>query len=413
MTVDLAALPSPGDKRLAVRVTKDALRHLRSGHPWVFDGSITSTSHAAESGDLAVVFDDDRKFAAIGLWDPGSPMRIKVLHSGKPRTIDGEFWRERLAAARERRRPLLDRADTDAYRLVHGENDGLPGVVVDIYAGVGVMKIYTDAWIPHLGDLIPAVVDELAPGSLIVRFARSVQQRPDLGLVEGALVHGDPFEEPVMFRENGLHFEAHPTTGQKTGHFLDQRDNRERVRQLAAGCRVLDVFSCTGGFSVHAAAGGAREVHSVDLSSAAVDAALRNMQHNADLSEVAACRHEGHHGDAFEVMRGMADRGESFDLVIIDPPSFAQRQASVDGALAAYARLTRLGLALTETGGTFVQASCSSRVEADLFFDTVRRTAAEEQVVLDEFERTFHPLDHPIGFAEGAYLKALYATVRR
>lgn len=413
MTVDLAALPSPGERRLAVRITKDALRHLRSGHPWVYDGSVTSVSHDGTPGDLAVVFDDDRRFAGIGLWDPASPMRIKILHAGSPRTIDDGFWRDRLVAAREHRRPLLERADTDAYRLVHGENDGLPGVVVDLYAGVGVMKIYTEAWIPHLAALIPAVVDELSPDSLIVRFARSVQQRPDLGLVEGALVHGVPFAEPVLFTENGLRLEAHPTTGQKTGHFLDQRDNRARVRALADGRRVLDVFSCTGGFSVHAAAGGAREVHSVDLAEEALATAERNMGHNAGLPAVAACRHHIHHGDAFEVMRGLAERGERFGLVVIDPPSFAQRQANVDGARVAYARLTRAGLALTETGGVFVQASCSSRVDAASFFATVRAAAADGDTVLDERERTDHPLDHPVGFPEGAYLKALFATVRR
>ena len=411
--VDLAALPSPGAKRIAVRVTKDAHRHLRRGHPWVFDRSITSTSHEGAPGDLAVVFDDKRDFAAIGLWDPGSPMRIKVLHAGSPLTIDDAFFADRVTAARDRRQPLLDRSDIDAYRLVHGENDGLPGVVVDLYAGVGVVKIYTEAWIPHLRSLVAAIVEAVAPLSLIIRFARSVPDGPDLGLVEGALAHGEPFAEPVMFTENGLRFEAHPTTGQKTGHFLDQRDNRARVRELAAGRRVLDVFSCTGGFSVHAAAGGATEVHSVDLSAPAVEAARRNMSHNADLPEVAACRHVGHHGDAFEVLLGMAERGERFDLVIIDPPSFAQRQASVDRALAAYARLTRLGLAVTSDGGVYVQASCSSRVDADTFFGTVRDTAAVEGTVLDEFERTAHAIDHPIGFAEGAYLKALYATVRR
>ncbi|MEM7142965.1 MAG: class I SAM-dependent methyltransferase, partial [Actinomycetota bacterium] len=319
MTVDIAALPSPGEKRLAVRVTKDARRHLRAGHPWVYDRSITSTSHDAEPGDLAVVFDHDRKFAAIGLWDPSSPIQVKVLHEGSSMTIDDAFWHARVAAAVELRRPLLENPATNAYRILHGENDGLPGVVFDLYAGIGVLKIYTEAWIPHLRPLLAAIVDEIGPTSVIVRFARSVAQRPDLGLVEGALVRGDAFDEPVMFRENGLRFEAHPTTGQKTGHFLDQRDNRQRVRALAEGRRVLDVFSCTGGFSVHAAAGGASEVHAVDLASAAVEAAGRNMEHNADVGAVAGCRHVGHHGDAFEVMMGMADRGEIFDLVVIDP----------------------------------------------------------------------------------------------
>jgi len=396
---------------MAVRVTKDALRHLRRGHPWVYGDSITSLSHEGESGDLAVIFDDDRDFAAIGMWDPNSPIRIKVLHAGKPTSIDQGFWDRRVAEAIERRRPLIDDPAHNAYRLIHGENDGMPGIVVDDYNGVVVAKIYSEGWIRHLADLLPVLVDRIDPISLIIRFARSVEQRPDLGLVEGAPLHGPAPDEPVMFLENGLTFEAHPTTGQKTGHFLDQRENRAIVRGLAEGRRVLDVFSCTGGFSVHAAAGGAREVHSVDLSLPAIEAAKRNMIHNNANPAVAAATHIGHHGDAFEVMEGLLRRNERFELVVIDPPSFAQRQASVDGALAAYERLSRLGLALTTDGGTYMQASCSSRVTADDFFHAVHFTARREGVELHEFDRTAHTLDHPIGFAQGAYLKALFATV--
>lgn len=396
---------------MAVRLTKDAMRHLRRGHPWVYDESVTSMSHEGAPGDLAVVFDDDRQFAAIGMWDPASPICIKILHAGKPTAIDADFWDRRVAEAVERRRPLIDSPAHSAYRLVHGENDGMPGIVVDDYDGVVVAKIYTDGWVPHLAALVPVLVDRIEPTSLVIRFARSVGQRPELGLVEGAPLHGPPPDDPVMFLENGLSFEAHPTTGQKTGYFLDQRDNRAEIRKLAEGRRVLDVFSCTGGFSVHAAAGGAHEVHSVDLSRPAVDAAERNMAHNSHDPQVAACRHVVHHGDAFEVMEGLLGRNERFDLVIVDPPSFAQRQASVDGALAAYQRLSKLGFALTVDGGTLVQASCSSRVPADDFYRAVHFSARREGVRLEEIDRTGHPLDHPIGFAQGTYLKALYATV--
>jgi len=398
---------------MAVRVTKDALRHLRRGHPWIYNESVTSMSHEGAPGDLAVIFDDERDFAGIGMWDPASPICIKVLHAGKPTTIDAAFWDRRVAEAIEHRRPLIDDPAHNAYRLIHGENDGMPGIVVDDYNGVAVAKIYSDGWIPHLAELVPALVDRIDPTSLIIRFARSVEEQPELGLVEGAPLHGPPPDEPVMFLENGLTFEAHTTTGQKTGHFLDQRENRAIVRGLAHGRRVLDVFSCTGGFSVHAAAGGAREVHSVDLSLPAVEAAKRNMLHNAANPAVADAAHIGHHGDAFEVMEGLLRRNERFDLVIIDPPSFAQRQASVDGAMAAYDRLSRLGFALTTKGGTYMQASCSSRVTADDFFHAVHSTARRHDVELDEFDRTFHSLDHPIGFEQGAYLKALFATVHR
>ncbi len=411
MTIDLAALPSPNEKRMAVRVTKDAHRHMRSRHPWIYDESLTSVSHRGEPGDLAVVFDDERNFAAIGMWDPDSPICIKLLHIGRPTPIDEAFWAARVATAMQDRRRLIDDPETNAYRIIHGENDEMPGIVVDVYDDVAVAKIYSRAWIPHLRALVPVLVDQLQPTSLILRLARSVEPQPQHGLIEGAPLFGPAPAEPVMFLENGLRFEAHPTTGQKTGHFLDQRDNRARVRDLADGRRVLDVFSCTGGFSVHAAAGGATEVHSVDLSLPAIEAAQRNMVHNAGNPAVAAAKHIGHHGDAFEVMSRMQREGEQFDLVIIDPPSFAQKQASVDGALNAYRGLTKLGLALTAPGGILVQASCSSRVTEDDFFDIVFSTAAAEGVELTEFNRTGHAVDHPIGFPQGAYLKAIYATV--
>jgi 23S rRNA (cytosine1962-C5)-methyltransferase len=411
VTIDLAALPSPNEKRMAVRVTKDAHRHMRSGHPWIYDESLTSVSHRGEPGDLAVVFDDERNFAAIGMWDPDSPICIKLLHIGRPTPIDEAFWGARVATAMQDRRRLIDDPETNAYRIIHGENDEMPGIVVDVYDDVAVAKIYSRAWIPHLRALVPVLVDQLQPTSLILRLARSVEPQPEFGLIEGAPLFGPAPAEPVMFLENGLRFEAHPTTGQKTGHFLDQRDNRARVRDLADGRRVLDVFSCTGGFSVHAAAGGATEVHSVDLSLPAIEAAERNMVHNAGNPAVAAAKHIGHHGDAFEVMSRMQREGEQFDLVIIDPPSFAQKQASVDGALKAYRGLTKLGLALTAPGGILVQASCSSRVTEDDFFDIVFSTAAAEGVELTEFNRTGHAVDHPIGFPQGAYLKAIYATV--
>ena len=224
-------------------------------------------------------------------------------------------------------------------------------------------------------------------------------------------VLGDLPVEPVPFFEHGLLFEADVVRGQKTGHFLDQRENRALLATLSAGARVLDVFACTGGFSVHAAAGGAAEVTSVDQSAPALAMAVRNMASNSDRPAVAACRHDVEAGDAFDVMAAMARRGRRFDVVVVDPPSFAARQASVGAARRAYGRLTTLALALVEPGGLLVQASCSSRVTSDEFVDTVFTAAHAAGHHLTPVARTGHPLDHPIGFPEGAYLKALFARV--
>jgi 23S rRNA (cytosine1962-C5)-methyltransferase len=208
--------------------------------------------------------------------------------------------------------------------------------------------------------------------------------------------------------------EADVVHGQKTGHFLDQRDNRALVRGIAAGTDVLDVFASTGGFALAAAAGGARSVHMVDLAAPALATAERNIAHNRHVREVRACTVRTTVGDAFDVLDAIGKRARTdidrFDVVVLDPPSFAQNQASVDRALRAYGRLTRLGVAVLRRGGTLVQASCSSRVTDDQFFDTVHAAARDAGCTLHEVRRTGHAVDHPITFKHGAYLKAIFAT---
>jgi 23S rRNA (cytosine1962-C5)-methyltransferase len=412
-------LPARSDRRLAVRVTHAAERSIRHGHPWVFDESITSVAGDGEPGDLAVVFDSDREFLAIGLFDPTSPMRIKVLHHGKPVRIDEKFWRSRLAAAIERRSLLLDqRTDTTAWRIVHGENDGLPGLVLDRYETTLVAKLYSPAWLRHLDTVLPAAVDELehatglAVERVVVRLARRLRHVDLHGLGDGTTVFGSAPDAPIMFLENGLRFEADVVRGQKTGHFLDQRENRGIVRTLTRqGARVLDVFSCSGGFSLNAAVGGATLVHSVDASSHALDAADRNFLANQDRPAVKRCRHERTVGDAFQVMESLARSRSRYDVVVIDPPSFASKRDDVPAALRAYGRLTRLGMQLVEPGGILVQASCSSRVSDTEFYDAVNAAAGRAHVELHEIRRTAHAPDHPIGFPEGAYLKAIFARI--
>ena len=401
-------LPTPADKRLAVRVTPDALRHVRSGHPWIFDESITSVSHDGDVGDVAVVFDSDRRFAAIGLWDPTGPIAVRVLHAGRPAPLDDAFWEGRVRDALALRRPLVDAepGPAPAYRLLNGENDGMPGLVVDRYDTTLVVKLYSPVWFPHLTTVLAALERVIAPTSVVLRLARNVAEGETFGLDDGDVVAGAIVDGPVPFTEGGLRFDADVRHGQKTGHFLDQRHNRLRVGRLASGRDVLDVFASTGGFSVHAAAGGATSVHSVDQSAPTLAAAERNMALNADRAEVAACRHTVEVGDAFDVMVRLARAGADYDIVVVDPPSFAQNQSSVDTAVRAYTRLTHLGLRLVRPGGIFVQASCSSRVPADLFYATVLDAADAAERELRQLVRTGHDVDHPVTFPEGAYLKA-------
>lgn len=392
--------------RIAVRVTPDGARHVRAGHPWLFDGSIESVSREGTPGEVAVVFDQKRKFAGIGLWDPDSPIRVKLLHHGSPTTIDEAFFEDALTRSIERRRPLLDAPDTTGYRLVHGENDGLPGLIVDRYSNVMVVKIYTRAWLPHL-DVVVSLLQSILPAkTVLLRYSRAAQ--PEDGPATTALVGTLP-TVPILFSENGLTFEADVVKGQKTGFFLDQRENRAEVRARAKGATVLDVFSCSGGFSVAAAAGGATSVISTDLSAAALATAERNFHHNRGISSVARCKHETIQGDAFQVLERLGREHRRFDIVVIDPPSFAMRKEAVPGALRSYARLTVLGLHVLERGGLLVQSSCSSRVTADAFYDAIDEAARNSAFELQPIERTQHTIDHPIGFGEGAYLKTQFA----
>jgi 23S rRNA (cytosine1962-C5)-methyltransferase len=404
----------PAGRRVAVRVTKDALRQIRGGHPWVFDSSITSVRPEGQAGDLAVVFDDKRDFAAIGLYDPDSPIRIKVLHVGKPTAVDREFWRLRLLAAFDKRSALEASPQINAYRAVHGENDGLPGLVLDRYVDTWVLKIYSPAWFTHLDAIVELLAELVAPDALVLRLGRQAARGVgDAGLTDGMALIGSVPTEPVVFRENDLAFEADVVHGQKTGFFLDQRDNRKAVRSRAVGRRVLDVFSSTGGFSVNAAAGGATSVHSVDISAPSIEAAKRNMARNAHRPAVHNCVHETTVGDAVEVMRTLADRHFTFDLVIVDPPSFASRQDQVPGALDAYARLTELAAQLLAPRGTLVQASCSSRVTADDFYAVVDDALWRQGVKLVDAVHLRQPVDHPVGFAQGAYLKAVVGRIEK
>jgi 23S rRNA (cytosine1962-C5)-methyltransferase len=407
----LASLPRPADARLAVRLTADALRQVRGGHPWVFEGAIRSVSREGDPGDLAVVFDDDRRFVAIGLWDPESPIRIKVLHTGRPVQIDHAWFEERVAVAVAKRVTLASSAGssiaTNAYRVIHGENDGMPGLVVDRYGHLAVLKLYSAAWIPHLAAVVPALQRHLPVASIVLRLARSLAGAPLHGLAAGMSLVGPDVDGPVPFLEHGLHFEADVIHGQKTGHFLDQRDNRVMVGAMSRGARVLDMFSCTGGFSVHAAAGGARVVHSVDASPYAIEAARRNMALNQSRPEVAACRHETTVGEAFATLESMTGQRRRYDIVVVDPPSFAQNKDSVARAISAYERLAALATVLVERDGLLVQASCSSRVAEADFVRAVHTGAAHAGFELEELRRTSHPIDHPIGFREGAYLKCV------
>jgi 23S rRNA (cytosine1962-C5)-methyltransferase len=358
-----------------------------------------------------VIFDRKNRFLAAGLYDPASPIRVRLLVHQEPQEISEALFAARMTEAGQRRSPLLS-SGTNGYRLIHGANDGLPGVVVDRYSTTCVLKLYSAAWIPYLDMLLQNLVRLMDPERVVLRLSRQLQNETGYlyGLENGRTLWGSPPDGPQGFLENGLLFEADVLHGQKTGFFLDQRENRSRVEGLAEGKTVLNAFSYSGGFSLYAARGGAVEVTDIDQSSQALAASERHFELNRHFPGVAEAKHELIAGDVFSVLPDLAAEGRRYDMVILDPPAFAKKQEEVDRALRAYGRLVEMGLAVLRPGGILVSSSCSSRVTADSFFAVVHRAASNVGRPLVEIERTGHALDHPIRFKEGAYLKTLFAT---
>ncbi len=388
--------------RLATKLTRKGETAVRKEHPWVFSDSIAKIPNDGQAGDLAIIYGQkSNKVMAVGLYDPDSPIRIKVIHHGGGATIDSNFFKEKIEAAFEQRKLLLE-TDTNAYRLIFGENDGLPGLIADIYDRVGVLKLYSAIWLPYLEWLVPHIAEVAQLETVVLRLSRNLQKLP-LAVKEGDVLYGKLESPEVIFQEYGVRFKTNVLLGHKTGFFLDHRANRHRIGEMARGKTVLDVFAYAGGFSVHALAGGAKEVNSVDMSRQALELASQNGKLNNP-----AGKHITLTGDAFDLLQSMVKRGQQFDIVVIDPPSFAKSASEIATAGNKYASLAELGAKLTVKGGTLLLASCSSRVTAEEFYAIHREVFDRIGLNYSLIGQTEHDVDHPVNFPEGAYLKSAY-----
>jgi 23S rRNA (cytosine1962-C5)-methyltransferase len=305
--------------------------------------------------------------------------------------VNVQFWKERFERAVALRRGLFD-DNTNGYRLIHGENDGFPGLVVDRYADTFVVKIYTAPWLSRIEEIAPLITTLPDCRRVVLRASRNLNAK------ERILV-GENVEAAIGFLENGSRFEADVLRGQKTGFFLDQRENRQIVETLSKGRDVLNAFSFSGGFSVYAARGGAASVADLDISAHALNSSIRNFELN-----YIATPHQTIQADTFEWLARKADR--QFGLIVLDPPSLAKRESEREGALRAYRHLAESALPWLRKDGILVAASCSAHVLPEEFFETLTVFAKKNQ--LREIKRTTNPSDHPATFPEARYLKCLY-----
>ncbi len=391
-------------KNLAIKLTNKGEQHVMKNHPWVFSNSIEKISKDPKTGDLAIIFGRKKnKVVGIGLYDSDSPIRIKMIHTSSEKAVVNEaFFHQKIEKAYQKRNTLLQ-TNTNSYRLIFGENDGFPSFIADVYDSVLVVKLYSEIWLPFLETILKNLQEVSKAETIVIRLSRNVQKSTNHNLKDGDVVYGVLENEVVEFVEHNVKFSANVIKGHKTGYFLDHRANRKRVGEFSKNKTVLDVFSYAGGFSVHALYNEAKEVTSLDISKQALEIAVENGKLN-DYSGV----HKTIAGDAFEELRKLIQNKVTFDVVVIDPPSFAKQASEIELAKKKYAQLARLGAKLTSRKGLLVLASCSSRVVADVFFDINEDVLESGKRRFKTELQTYHDSDHPIGFPEGAYLKCGY-----
>jgi len=389
-----------------VRLKKGKEKRVLLGHPWVYRTDIEVLRGPADPGDVVLLENHRGKPLALGYYNPNSVIAVRVLTQNPKERIDRDFFLRRMQQALELRLKLFREATTSAFRVVFAEADFLPGLIVDRFASLLVVQFLTLGMEKRRGDIVEALEALLHPGGIYERSDVEVRKKEGLEECAGWILPGGSPE--VVIKENGLAFFVDVARGQKTGYFLDQRENRLSLRRYVQGARVLDCFSYTGGFAIHAAAFGAREVLGLDISESAVALARENARLNRLEDRV---RFEV--ADVFEALRELLRKGERFDLVILDPPAFVKGKEALEGALRGYKDINLLAMKLLVPSGILVTCSCSYHLSEELFLEVLQKASQDAGRRLQILERRGQAQDHPVlvGYPESRYLKCFILRV--
>lgn len=404
-----SAPPRSGDPTAKPGIILKAGREksLLRRHPWIFSGAVECINGAPSSGETVSVLDASGHFLAWAAYSPASQISARVWSWNEEEVIDQAFFRKRIAAALAARHiPGLDH-DSNGKRIIHGESDGLPGLIVDQYGSVLVMQLGS-AGPEHWRDTLVDLLQELcAPVCIYERSDSDGRQHEGLPVCNG-IVRGE-LPDSVEVIEHGIRFAVDVATGQKTGFYLDQRDNRALTGALAAERDVLNCFCYSGGFSLYALRGAAKSVLSIDSSQEALSLAQRNVE----LNGLDTLRAEWQCADVFDALRKLRDQNRKFDLIVLDPPKFAPTAAFAEKASRAYKDINMLGFKLLRPGGLLFTYSCSGGISDDLFQKIIAGAALDAGVDAQIVQKLHAAADHPVllSFPEGAYLKGLVLRV--
>jgi 23S rRNA (cytosine1962-C5)-methyltransferase len=383
-------------------------KSLLKRHPWVFSGAISEMSENVPQGNFVDIMSSDGRWLARGAYSPTSQIRVRAWTFDQEMSIDSAFIRARLSQAVEKRTVLLKSKNISAFRIVFGESDGLPGVIVDRYSDFIVCQFLSLGADVKKNEIVAAVRQSFPSCSIYERSDVDVRLKEGLTMCTGVLA-GETPPDLVQITENNLRFWVDIKSGHKTGFYLDQRDNRALISDLAKNTRMLNCFSYTGGFAVAGLAGGAAHVTNVDSSRTLLDLTTRNIALNG-LNVNASSTTEG---DVFSVLRDYRNTSTSFDFIVLDPPKFADSKSQLDGACRGYKDINLLAFKLLRPNGMLMTFSCSGLVSRELFQQIVAGAALDAGRSAQIVQWLSQSADHPVAlnFPESAYLKGLVCRV--
>jgi 23S rRNA (cytosine1962-C5)-methyltransferase len=393
----------------SVILKKSADSFIKRKHPWIFSGAIEKVEGNPSNGETVQIFTPNKSLVGHGSFSPSSQIRVRVWSFDPDEKIDSDFFRKKISSASELRKKIIDDTITNAYRIINAESDGIPGLIVDRYSDFLVCQFLSAGAEVHKKIIVQILQEIIKPAGIYERSDVEVRTKENLQPTKGILKGKEP-DNLVEILENHLNFYVDVKNGHKTGFYLDQRDNRKLISDFSKGKTILNCFSYTGGFSVYALDSHAQKITQVEASSSALELSMKNFVLNK--SNILSV--ENINGDVFEVLRKFRDERRTFDLIILDPPKFAESASQIQKASRGYKDINLLAIKLLNPGGILFTFSCSGHISTELFQKIISGAALDSGKEVKIINQLTQSSDHPIAlnFPEGLYLKGLVSVVK-